>query len=86
MRFQIVRTEGGYHARITGDNHEIVWATETYTREQGAQEAIELIGHAMGFTPIWEDGGIEMLSSLGMGTSLSVDVDHVDISITGASR
>lgn len=42
-RFEVVRTDAGWHGRFVAANGRIVWWTETYTRRRGALRAIELI-------------------------------------------
>jgi uncharacterized protein YegP (UPF0339 family) len=42
-RFEIVRTDSGWHVRFKGGNGEIVMTSETYTRQETAQEAIDLL-------------------------------------------
>jgi uncharacterized protein YegP (UPF0339 family) len=42
-RFEIVRTDAGWHARFRASNGRIVWTTETYQGNRRAVHAIELI-------------------------------------------
>jgi uncharacterized protein YegP (UPF0339 family) len=41
--FQIVRTKSGYHVRIRGDNHEIVFQTQVYGAKSSAENAISIV-------------------------------------------
>lgn len=43
MYFKIVAASGGYRAHIYGANHELVWWTEVYSRQAGAQNAIDMV-------------------------------------------
>jgi uncharacterized protein YegP (UPF0339 family) len=43
MYFEIVKTNAGWHARIKGANHEIVFATQVYTSRQTAINACNLV-------------------------------------------
>jgi uncharacterized protein YegP (UPF0339 family) len=43
MYFQIVKTKAGYHARIRGDNHEIVFQTQVYDQKASATNAITMV-------------------------------------------
>ena len=50
-RFEIVRTDAGWHSRFRAANGRIVWSTEVYTRERACLRAIEMLyvgrsGHA----------------------------------------
>jgi uncharacterized protein YegP (UPF0339 family) len=40
-RFEIVRTEAGYHVRLRAPNARITWTTEVYESQSGAERAIE---------------------------------------------
>lgn len=42
-RFEIVRSDAGWHARFRAANGRVVWATEVYQRRGKAVHAIELI-------------------------------------------
>lgn len=42
-RFEVVRTDAGWHSRFRAGNGQIVWATEPYTRRRAAVRAVELI-------------------------------------------
>jgi uncharacterized protein YegP (UPF0339 family) len=42
-RFEIVRTDAGWHARFRAANGRIVWTTEVYARRGKAVNAIQLI-------------------------------------------
>lgn len=50
MRFEIVTTEASqrYHARIVGDNGEIVWVTENYARKFDAIHAVTTLAETFG--------------------------------------
>lgn len=39
-RFEIVRTDIGWHSRFVAANHKTVWVTETYKRHKSAVKAI----------------------------------------------
>jgi uncharacterized protein YegP (UPF0339 family) len=39
-RFEMVRTDVGWHARFRASNRRIVWVTEVYTRRASAKKAI----------------------------------------------
>lgn len=41
-RFEVVRTDAGWHGRFVAANGRIVWWTETYTRRRSAVRAIHL--------------------------------------------
>jgi uncharacterized protein YegP (UPF0339 family) len=43
MYFEIVRVSGGFRANIKGNNHELVFQTETYEAKAGAQNAIDMV-------------------------------------------
>lgn len=45
-RFEVVRTDSGWHSRFVAANGRIVWWTETYTRRRAAVTAIACIGDA----------------------------------------
>jgi uncharacterized protein YegP (UPF0339 family) len=42
-RYEIVRTDAGWHARFRASNGRIVWTTEVYTRRRDARNAIALL-------------------------------------------
>lgn len=42
-RFEIVRTDAGFHARFRAANGRIVWVTESLTKRRHAVRAVELI-------------------------------------------
>lgn len=42
-RFEIVRTDAGWHSRFRAGNGQIVWATEVYTRRRAALRAMEVL-------------------------------------------
>lgn len=42
-RFEVVRTDAGWHARFVAANGQTVWVTESYTRRRAAVRAIEAI-------------------------------------------
>jgi uncharacterized protein YegP (UPF0339 family) len=51
-RFEVVRTDAGWHARFRSANSRIVWVTETYRRRGSAVGAIASVaqvfyGHVM---------------------------------------
>lgn len=48
-RFEIVRTDAGWHSRFRAANAEPVWSTEVYTRRETAHEAIGVLAKA--FSP-----------------------------------
>lgn len=47
-RFEIVRTDAGWHSRFRAGNGQIVWTTEVYTRRKPAQNAVVLMTWNMG--------------------------------------
>lgn len=44
-RFEIVRTDAGWHARFRAGNGQTVWTTETYTRRRAATNAVTVLGN-----------------------------------------
>lgn len=42
-RFEIVRTDAGFHARFRSNNGNIIMSSENYTRRHRALRAIELV-------------------------------------------
>jgi uncharacterized protein YegP (UPF0339 family) len=42
-RFEVVRTDEGWHARVKGANGEIVMSSEVYTTEETARDAVLLV-------------------------------------------
>ncbi len=42
-RFEIVRSDAGWHARLRAGNGRIVWVTESLTRRRAAVAAVEFI-------------------------------------------
>lgn len=42
-RFEIVRTDAGWHARFVAANGQTVWTTESYTRRRAAVRAVSVI-------------------------------------------
>lgn len=42
-RFEIARTDAGWHARFIAANGKTVWVTESYRRRKAAVNAIEVI-------------------------------------------
>lgn len=40
-RFEVVRTDAGWHSRFVAGNNKTVWTTEVYTRRRAAVSAIE---------------------------------------------
>ncbi len=42
-RFEIVRSDAGWHARFRAANGRIVWVTESYSRERAARAAIRAL-------------------------------------------
>ena len=47
-RFEIVRTEAGWHARFRATNGRIVWWTENYTRRRAAVFAVWAVAETFG--------------------------------------
>jgi uncharacterized protein YegP (UPF0339 family) len=43
MYFEIVGASGGFRGNIKGDNHELVFRTETHEGKAGAQNAIDMV-------------------------------------------
>lgn len=54
-RFEIVRTDAGWHSRFRAANGRIVWTTEVYTRRNAAVLAVHQIAKPIISTP-WEHG------------------------------
>ena len=54
-RFEVVRTDAGWHARFIAANGRIVWWTETYTRRRGAVNAIALLDAELAADAAWPD-------------------------------
>jgi uncharacterized protein YegP (UPF0339 family) len=53
-RFEIVRTDAGWHSRFRAANGRVVWSTEVYARRTTALEAIRSTARAMSPTArIW---------------------------------
>ena len=50
--FKVVPASGGYRAHFLGDNGKLVWWTEVYEREAGAQHAIDLIRRHAATAPV----------------------------------
>jgi uncharacterized protein YegP (UPF0339 family) len=48
MYFEIVTAAGGYRANINGDNHELVFQTETDNSKAGAQNTIDMVKKGRG--------------------------------------
>lgn len=42
-KFEVVRTEAGYHGRIKGGNSETTWTTEVLESKQSVYGAMEMI-------------------------------------------
>jgi uncharacterized protein YegP (UPF0339 family) len=42
-RFEVVRTDDGWHARFRAANGRIVWTTEVYTRRSAAVQALTIL-------------------------------------------
>lgn len=45
-RFEVVRTDAGWHARFRAANGRMVWTTEVYTRRTEAFRAIYLVSQS----------------------------------------
>lgn len=60
MYYQLVKNKrtGRWHARIRGDNHEIVFSSQTYTAKASAENAIDMVkrGAARAITVETEEG------------------------------
>lgn len=54
MYFQVVKTAAGYHARIRGANHEIVFSTQVYSARASAVNAITMVKTGASAAPIRE--------------------------------
>jgi uncharacterized protein YegP (UPF0339 family) len=54
MYFQVVETTAGYHARIRGDNHEIVFSSQVYGARSSAINAITMVQTGASTAPIRE--------------------------------
>lgn len=48
VKFEIVRTDAGYHSRIKGGNGETVWVTESYVDSRDAENAIQFLVEHVG--------------------------------------
>lgn len=72
MKIEIVHTDADqpWHARLVGDNGEIVWTTENYTTSAHAYHAIELLGGMFGF-------GGKMTIPAGRGTVTFATADRL---------
>ena len=56
-RFEIVRTDAGWHARLRAANGKTIWSTEVYTRRTTALNAIHTTARVMSPTArIWTPG------------------------------
>jgi uncharacterized protein YegP (UPF0339 family) len=47
-RFEIVRSDAGWFARVRGGNSRKVWQSEVYTRETAALNAFRVLGDLFG--------------------------------------
>jgi uncharacterized protein YegP (UPF0339 family) len=57
-RFEIVRTDAGWHGRFRAANGRIVWSTEVYTRKASLHNAIDSFVRALSPTnQVWIDEG-----------------------------
>lgn len=54
MYYEVVKTWRGYHARIRGNNHEIVFVTENYNARASAINAIAMVQAGAKTAPIYE--------------------------------
>ncbi len=50
--FTIDPASGGYRARFWADNGKLIWWTEVYEREQGAEYAVALIKRHAATAPV----------------------------------
>lgn len=46
-RFEIVRTDHGWHGRFRATNGRIIWWTESYGRKRGAVTAVHLLAASL---------------------------------------
>lgn len=54
MYFELVKTSAGWHARIKGGNHEIVFSTQVYTSKAGALNACQMVQNGAATASIYE--------------------------------
>jgi uncharacterized protein YegP (UPF0339 family) len=54
MYFEIVKTRAGYHARIRGNNHEIVLSSQVYGARASAVNAITMVKAGAATAPTYE--------------------------------
>lgn len=57
MYFQLVNTSAGWHARIRGGNHEIVFSTQVYSSKAGALNACHMVQSGASSAKIYETTG-----------------------------
>jgi uncharacterized protein YegP (UPF0339 family) len=57
MYFTIESASGGYRAHAYGNNHELVWWTEVYTRKASAEHAISIIKTYAPSAPVYDRSG-----------------------------
>jgi uncharacterized protein YegP (UPF0339 family) len=55
MYFEIVTASGGYRANIKGDNHELMFQTETYTSKTAAENAINVVKTGAADAPVQDE-------------------------------
>ena len=55
MYFEIVTAAGGYRANIKGNNHELMFQTETYQSKASAQNAIEVVKTGAARAPVQDE-------------------------------
>jgi uncharacterized protein YegP (UPF0339 family) len=54
MYFQLVKTSAGWHARIKGANHEIVFSTQVYSSKASALNACTMVQGGASSAKIYE--------------------------------
>ncbi len=75
-RFEIVRSDAGWHARLRAGNGRIVWVTESLTRRRAAVQAVEFItGRAIYKSPHTEHPEVDWAGNRETPTEVH-DVDE----------
>lgn len=79
-RFDIVRTDAGWHARLLAGNGRIVWVTESLTRRRAAVRAIEfLTGSTITESPNAEHPKVDWAGNVETPTEVH-EVDEREVS------
>jgi uncharacterized protein YegP (UPF0339 family) len=69
-RFEVVRTDAGWHARFVASNGQTVWVTESYRKKETAVRAIDTL--ARHFSPT----GQAWVSNVRVGNERHVEVRY----------